>query len=159
MKDFNCEHLACAEAQEKDKCVWKNEVLALDTTREARIAQKEAQIVSMDQKLYELEVERTNFLGNMTFALLLLASSMDALTRLCIISSFFELGLILEVLVFVGVFLCSRHFGCVSSSLANPPLPSFLLVKFFLHSQGLLALGLKNIFINSLKQVVVVHWR
>ena len=35
----------------------------------------------MDQKLYELEVERTRNLGNMTNALLMLASSMDALTR------------------------------------------------------------------------------
>lgn len=67
--------------------------MALDTTREAKIAQKEAQVESMDQKIYELEVERTKKLGNMTSALLLLASSMDALTRFCILSSSFELDL------------------------------------------------------------------
>ena len=134
VKDFNCEYLARAEAQEKNKCVWRNEVLALDTAREARIVQKEAQVVSMDQKLYELEVERTKNLGNMTSALLLLASSMDALTRFCILSSSFIFGLILEVLLFLGFFLCSRHFEYVSSSLANPPLPFFLQVMLFLHS-------------------------
>lgn len=56
-------------------------MLAFDRAREARIAQKENDVVSMDQKLYELEVERTKNLGNMTAALLMLASSMDVLTR------------------------------------------------------------------------------
>ena len=144
VKDFNCEYLARAEAQEKDKRVWRSEILALDIAREARIAQKEAQVVSMDQKLYELEVEKTKKLGNMTSALLLLASSMDALIRFRILSLSFELGFILEVLVFLGVFPCSRHFGYVPSSLANPPLPSFLLTMLFLHSQGLSALGVEK---------------
>ena len=40
----------------------------------------------MDKKLYELEVERTRNLGNITSALLMLASSMDALTRYTILS-------------------------------------------------------------------------
>ena len=35
----------------------------------------------MEQKFYDLEVERTRNLGNMTTALLMLASSMDTLTR------------------------------------------------------------------------------
>jgi hypothetical protein len=35
----------------------------------------------MEQKLYVLEAERTKNLGNMTSALLMMASSMDALTR------------------------------------------------------------------------------
>ena len=35
----------------------------------------------MHQKIYELEVERTRNLGNMTAALLMLATSMDTLTR------------------------------------------------------------------------------
>lgn len=56
-------------------------MLAFDKAREARIAHKETEVASMDQKLYELEVERTKNLGNMTSALLMLASSMDALTR------------------------------------------------------------------------------
>ena len=69
------------EAQDKDKRAWRTEMLALDTAREARIARKDSEIVNIDQKLYELEVERTLNLGNMTSALLMLASSMDALTR------------------------------------------------------------------------------
>jgi hypothetical protein len=56
-------------------------MLALDRSREARIAQKETEANNLDQKLYELEVERTKNLGNMTTALLMLASFMDALTR------------------------------------------------------------------------------
>lgn len=56
-------------------------MLAIDKAREARIAQKDSEVMNMDQKMYELEVERTRNLGNMTSALLMLASSMDALTR------------------------------------------------------------------------------
>jgi hypothetical protein len=82
VKDFNYEYLARVEAQEKDKRSWRSDVMALDTAREARIAHKDAQAFNMDNKLYELEVERTRNLGNMTSALLMLASSMDTLTRL-----------------------------------------------------------------------------
>lgn len=49
--------------------------------REARIAQKEMEAFYMDKKLYDLEVERTQNVGNMTSALLMLASSMNALSR------------------------------------------------------------------------------
>lgn len=56
-------------------------MLAFDTARKARLSKKESEAASMDQKLYELEVERTRNLGNMTSALLILASSMDTLTR------------------------------------------------------------------------------
>ena len=42
---------------------------------------KESRAAEMDDKLYDLEVERTKNLGNMTSVLLMLASSMDALTR------------------------------------------------------------------------------
>ena len=87
VKDFNFEYLAREEAQDKDKRAWRSEMLALDTAREARIARKDSEILNMDQKLYELEVERTKNLGNMTSALLMLASSMDALTRLCFLPS------------------------------------------------------------------------
>ena len=81
VKDFNIEYLARVEAQDKDKRCWRSEVMALDMARESRIANKEAESSNMDKKLYELEVERTRNLSNMTSALLMLASSMDALTR------------------------------------------------------------------------------
>ena len=81
VKDFNVEYLARVESQDKDKRVWRTEMLAFDTAREARIAHKDAEAIKIDHKLYELEVERTKNLGNMTSALLMLASSMDALTR------------------------------------------------------------------------------
>ena len=81
VKDFNHEYLARVEAQEIEKRAWRNELLPFDTAREARLTQKETQAADMDHKLYELEVERTRNLGNMTSALLMLASSMDTLTR------------------------------------------------------------------------------
>ena len=83
VKDFNYEYLARVEAQDKDKRYWRGEVMALDIARETRIANKEAEAFYMDKKLYELEVERTRNLGNMTSALFMLASSMDVLTRFC----------------------------------------------------------------------------
>lgn len=84
VKDFNYEYLARVEAQDKDKRSWRSEMMALDMARETRMAHKEAETSHMDNKLYELEVERTKNLGNMTSALLMLASSMDALTRFCV---------------------------------------------------------------------------
>ena len=81
VKDFNHEYLSRVEAQDSEKRTWRTDVLALDTAREARIAQKEVHAASMDQKLYELEVEQTRNLGSMTAALLMLATSMDTLTR------------------------------------------------------------------------------
>ena len=81
VKDFNFDYLARVESQDKEKRAWRSEMMVLDTAREARIARQGSEVVNMDQKLYELEVERTKNLGNMTSALLMLASSMDALTR------------------------------------------------------------------------------
>ena len=81
VKDFNHEYLARVEAQDIDKRTWRTDMLAFDTAREARISQKESQAANIEQKFYELEVERTKNMGNMTGALLMLASSMDALTR------------------------------------------------------------------------------
>lgn len=81
VKDFNFEYMSRVEAQDRDKRTWRTEMMALDTAREARLARKETEGVNMDYKLYELEVERTKNLGNMTTALLMLATSMDALTR------------------------------------------------------------------------------
>jgi hypothetical protein len=83
VKDFNHEYLARVEAQDIDKRTWRTDVLAFDTAREARITKKKMVSATLDQKLYELEVERTKNLGNMTNALLMLASSIDTLTRLC----------------------------------------------------------------------------
>jgi len=81
VKDFNHEYLARADAQDADKRTWRTDVLAFDNAREARLTQKESQAAHMDQKFYELEVERTKNMGNMTTALLMLATSMDTLTR------------------------------------------------------------------------------
>ena len=81
VKDFNFDYIARIEAQDKDKKVWRTDVMAFDTAREARIAKKDAENLILEQKLYELEAERTRNLGNMTSALLMMASSMDALTR------------------------------------------------------------------------------
>lgn len=86
VKDFNHEYLARVEAQDTDKRTWRTDMLAFDTAREARISQKETQAANMEQKFYELEVERTKNMGNMTGALLMLASSMDALTRYSILA-------------------------------------------------------------------------
>ena len=83
VKDFNHEYLARTEAQDIDKRTWRSDVLAFDIARETRISKKEMVAANLDQKLYELEVQRTKNLGNMTSALLMLASSMDTLTRLC----------------------------------------------------------------------------
>ena len=74
VKDFNHEYLARVEAQDIEKRAWRSDMLAFDTAREARLAQKESQAVDIDHKFYELEVQRTRNLGNMTAALLMLAS-------------------------------------------------------------------------------------
>jgi hypothetical protein len=81
VKDFNHEYLSRVEAQDTEKRAWRTDVLAFDTAREARLIEKESKVADMDQKFYELEVERTRNLGNMTSALFMLASSMDTLTR------------------------------------------------------------------------------
>ena len=81
VKDFNHKYLARVEAQDVEKRTWRTDVLAFDTAREARLTRKELKASDMEQKFYELEVERTRNLGNMTTALLMLASSMDTLTR------------------------------------------------------------------------------
>ena len=83
VKELNGDYIARLEVEDKEKRAWRSEVFAFDNAREARIALKEAQTLNMDEKLYSLEVDRTRNLGNMTSALLMLASSMDALTRFC----------------------------------------------------------------------------
>jgi hypothetical protein len=81
VKDFNFEYLSRMEAQDKDRRTWRTEVLTFDTAREAMIVQKENDVTNMDNKMFELELETTRNLGNMTVALMMLASSMDAFTR------------------------------------------------------------------------------
>ena len=124
VKDFNYEYLARVEATEKDKRSWRSDVIALDKAREARIAHKEAQTFNMDNKLYELEVERTRNLGNMTSALLMLASSMDTLTRFSLQPTTLPSMPILKVRLFVDVLQCTRSFEPEPSSPIGPPLPS-----------------------------------
>lgn len=75
--------------------------MVLDIARETRIAHKEAEASNMDKKLYELEVERTKNLGNMTSALLMLASSMDALTRFCVQPTPFYFLVVIYLMLFV----------------------------------------------------------
>ena len=136
VKDFNHEYLARVEAQDKDKRTWRTDVLAFDTAREARIAQKESQTASMDQKFYELEVERTKNLGNMTSALLMLASSMDTLTRFCLRSSpNFMCFLFMPVVFFVG-FHCGLGSEYALGNLKYPLLPCGLQARLCPRSQG-----------------------
>lgn len=110
VKDFNYEYLARVEAQEKEKRSWRSEVMALDTARETRIVHKEAQAFNMDNKLYELELERTRNLGNMTSALLMLVSSMDTLTRFSLQPITLSSMSLFNVTLSADVWLCSRIF-------------------------------------------------
>ena len=73
VKDFNHEYLARVEAQDIEKRTWRSDVLVFDMAREARIAHKESLASNMDEIFYELEVERTRNLGNMTTALLIVS--------------------------------------------------------------------------------------
>jgi hypothetical protein len=80
----------------------------------------------MDKKLYELEVERTKKLGNMTSALLMLATSMDALTKFCHHPPCTPIFSIYCVMLFVDVSPCTPNSVCAPGSPTNPPLPSSL---------------------------------
>lgn len=121
VKDFNHEYLARVEAQETDKRAWRTDQLAFDTAREARLTQKETQAAAMEQKFYELEVQRTKNLGNMTGALLMLASSMDALTRFDYSHKSPLCSLQFMLIVFLGDWLCGGRFGLELGSPKGPP--------------------------------------
>ena len=123
VKDFDHEYLACVEAQDIDKRAWRTDVLAFDTAREARLTDKENQAADMDHKFYELEVERTRNLGNMTTVLFMLASSMDTLTRYAIAHTSPILRFLLTTLAYSHGFLCDVHFEPKPSSPKYPPLP------------------------------------
>jgi hypothetical protein len=140
VRDFNCEYLSRVETQERDKRVWRSDVMAFDAAREARMAKKDAETLNMDQRLYELEAERTKNLGNMTTALLMLASSMDALTRFIMQSLTLALSFIPIVLFLKDVWRCSLHFVCAQGSQECPLSPSCLPARLFPRSQGPLAL-------------------
>ena len=100
VKDFNHEYMTCVDASDIHKRTWKNNVMAFDKAREARIARKEMQVAHMDEFFYELELERTKNLGNMTTALLMLASFMDTLTRFCYPTSSLNYFLVFTTAVF-----------------------------------------------------------
>jgi hypothetical protein len=136
VKDFNFEYLARVEAQEKDKRSWRGEVMAIDIARETRIANKEAEAFHMNKKLYELEVERTQNLGNMTSVLLMLASSMDALTRFCNQPSNPCAYAALFVMLYADVYPCALNSAFKPNSPANPPGPSCPPIKISPHSLG-----------------------
>lgn len=86
-------------------------MLAFDTAREVRLSQKETKAADMDQKFYDLEVERTRNLGNMSSALLMLASSMDTLTRFVSSPTPLQFKIQLMALSCVGGFPCGGHFA------------------------------------------------
>ena len=111
VKDFNHEYLSRIQAQDIDKRTWRSDVLAFDTAREARISKHESLAANMDQKFYELEVERTKNLGNMTSALLMLASSMDTLTRYVFLPSLFLQPKSFKAIVFFVELQCGLGFG------------------------------------------------
>jgi hypothetical protein len=96
VKDFHHDHMARVEVQEVEKRPSRSNIPAPETKREARVAVKETtSIISMEERLYELEVRKTRMeerlyeleaqktanMGNMTSALLMMASSMQTLTR------------------------------------------------------------------------------
>ena len=139
VKDFNHEYLARVEAQEADKRSWRVDVLAFDTAREARISEKKSEAASMDKKYYELEVERTKNLGNMTSALLMLASSMDTFTRLCSLSPIPKCCLIFMMPFFSHGLLDGWCFQHEQGNPIDLPSPFGLRVGRVLHSRGRLA--------------------
>ena len=141
VKDFNFEYLARVESQDKENRAWRSEMMALDTAREARIARKDSEVVIMDQKLYELEVERTKNLGNMTFPLLMLASSMDALTRLSFLPYSIQLCMFFNFFDFSDVFQRVAHFEFEPNNPKCLPLPFGLQVELSPRSQGQLFLA------------------
>ena len=107
--------------------------MAFDRAREARIARKEMQATAMDQKFYELEVERTKNLGNMTTALLMLASSMDTLTRYCYPINYSSYFLVFLLLFFSVGEQCGWCFEPLQGSPTDLPLPFAPLSRLYLH--------------------------
>ena len=122
VKDFNHEYLASVETQDIEKRAWRTDVLAFDTAWEAKLKHKENQAADTDHKMYELEVERTRNLGNMTTALFMLVSSMDTLTRYAIAHTSPILCFLFTTLAYSHGFLCDVHFEPEPNSLKYSPL-------------------------------------
>ena len=129
VKDFNFEYLSRMEAQENDRRTWRIDQLAFDTAREARLVQKDTDVINMDNKMFELEVERTRNLGNMTTALMMLASSMDALTRSYYQSCSFQFRVALMLFVSLGGSIYDRHYELVLGNPIYPPVTFGLRVE------------------------------
>ena len=123
VKDFNFEYLSRMEAHDKDRRTWRTDQLAFDTAREARLVQKDSDAINMDNKMFELEAERTRNLGNMTTALMMLASSMDALTRSYNQPYSFQSQVPIMVFVSLGGSTCAHHSVRVLDNPRCPPLP------------------------------------
>jgi hypothetical protein len=124
------------EAQDKDKRSWRSDRLAFDTAREAKLVQKETDVINMDNKMFELEVERTRNLGNMTTALMMLVSSMDALTRSYTQSFFFRFQVAFKLCVSLCVSTYARHYARELDNSICPPLPFGLQGEPSPRSQG-----------------------
>ncbi|KAG0585567.1 hypothetical protein M758_2G020800 [Ceratodon purpureus] len=94
-RDLYRGYVGPGEAQEGDERVWRSSMLKLQSDHEARLAAKDAQAATMDERLYQLEVKRIARLekmdelemqkqvniGNMTNALLKMANSIENMTR------------------------------------------------------------------------------
>ena len=158
VKDFNFEYLSRMEAQDKDRRTLRTDQLAFDTARGARLVQKDSDVINMDNKIFELEVERTRNLGNMTTALMMLASSMDALTRSYNQPYYFQSQVPLMVFVSLGGSTCGRHSARELDNPICPPLSFGLRVEPSPRSQGPLVWESKTFVIICSCRVNVVHW-
>ena len=94
-KDFHHDNMARVEMQEVEKRPCKSNIPVPNALREGKVVVKETTSRSMEERVYELEVSKTRIeerlyeldvqktanMGNMTSALLMMASSMQTLTR------------------------------------------------------------------------------
>ena len=85
----------------------------------------------MDKKLYDLEVERTRNLGSMTSALLMLASSMDALTGCNLLTTSHLKFFHFMSYVLLGGLPSDLHFICAPNSPIEPLWPFALQAMLF----------------------------
>lgn len=59
VKDFNNVYLDRVEAEDADRKAWRLNMLQQETHREACMAEKDANALRMEEKAYELELQRT----------------------------------------------------------------------------------------------------
>lgn len=95
VKDFHDDHMVRVEVQEVEKRPSRFHIPSPDSKREARVVVKETTSTSMEERLYELELRKTRMeerlneleahktvnMRNMTSAMLMMASSIQILTR------------------------------------------------------------------------------